>query len=96
MESAAIRPRSGTDCRKHSAARYHSNSGKKWKNALEILKNLIPPGAEVMNGSSTTLLEIGYDEYVNSGKSRWKDLHRSVIAENDEKERRALHGRSRL
>jgi len=47
-----------------------------------------------MNGSSTTLLEIGYDEYVNSGKSRWKDLHRSVIAENDEKERRALRRKS--
>jgi L-lactate utilization protein LutB len=62
--------------------------------ALEILKDLIPRGAEVMNGSSTTLIEIGYDEYVNSDKSRWKDLHRAIIAENDEKERRELRRKS--
>ncbi|MGZ7180610.1 MAG: LUD domain-containing protein, partial [Halobacteriota archaeon] len=40
--------------------------------ALETLKTLIPPGAEIMSGSSTTLIEIGFDEYVNSGTSRWR------------------------
>lgn len=62
--------------------------------ALETLKDLIPPGTEVMSGSSTTLLEIGYDEYVNSDKSRWKDLHRAIIAENDEKKRHELRRES--
>ena len=38
--------------------------------ALSILKDLIPPGAEVMNGSSTTLIEIGYEEFINGEKSR--------------------------
>jgi hypothetical protein len=67
---------------------------KNGKTALEILKDLIPPGAEVMNGSSTTLLEIGYDEYVNSDKSRWNDLHRVILAEDDEKKRREQRRKS--
>jgi L-lactate utilization protein LutB len=62
--------------------------------ALETLKDLIPPGAETMSGSSTTLIEIGYDEYVNSEKSRWRDLHRVIVAENDEKKRQELRRKS--
>jgi L-lactate utilization protein LutB len=62
--------------------------------ALEMLKDLIPPGAEVMNGSSTTLVEIGYEAYVNSDESRWKDLHRTIVAENDEDKRRDLRRKS--
>ena len=33
--------------------------------ALEMIKGLIPPGSEVMNGSSTTLIEIGYEDLMN-------------------------------
>ena len=55
--------------------------------AFDTLKDLIPQGAEVMSGSSTTLLEIGYDEYASSGKSHWQDLHRAIISENDEEKR---------
>ncbi|MFZ0925826.1 MAG: lactate utilization protein [Halobacteriota archaeon] len=62
--------------------------------ALETLKDLIPPGAEVMSGASTTLLEIGYDEYVNSDRSRWNDLHRAIIAENDEQKRHEIRRKS--
>jgi len=58
--------------------------------ALEVLITLIPSGAEVMNGSSTTLMEIGYPEYVRSGKSGWKDLHDVVTAENDDTKRAEL------
>ena len=64
------------------------------KIALKILKDLIPPEAEVMHGSSTTLVEIGYEAYVNSDESRWKDLHRAIVAENDEEKRRALRRKS--
>jgi L-lactate utilization protein LutB len=64
------------------------------KSALEMLKDLIPPGAEVMNGSSTTLVEIGYEAYVNSDETRWKDLHRAIVAENDEDKRRGLRRKS--
>jgi hypothetical protein len=47
-----------------------------------------------MHGSSTTLIEIGYDAYVNSDESRWKDLHRAIVAENDEQKRRDLRRKS--
>jgi len=60
------------------------------ESAIEALKNLIPAGAEVMSGSSTTLLEIGFDEFVNSDTCSWKDLHRVIAAENDEKRRHEL------
>ncbi len=62
--------------------------------ALEILITLIPSGAEVMSGSSTTLIEIGYPEYVQSGRSAWKDLHDFVTAENDDKKRAELRRKS--
>lgn len=62
--------------------------------ALEKLKDLIPPGSEIMNGTSTTLLEIGYDEYVNNNMSQWNDLHKGIIAENDEKKRHDLRRKS--
>ena len=64
------------------------------KIALEMLKDLIPHGAEVMNGSSTTLVEIGYEAYVNSDESHWKDLHRAIVAENDEEKRHDLRRKS--
>lgn len=51
--------------------------------ALEAIKNLIPAGAEVMNGSSTTLAEIGFLDYLESGEHGWKNLHESIMAEPD-------------
>jgi L-lactate utilization protein LutB len=62
--------------------------------ALETLKDLIPQGAEIMSSSSTTLIEIGFDNYVNSDNSQWRDLHRVILAENDEKKRRELRRKS--
>jgi L-lactate utilization protein LutB len=56
--------------------------------ALALLKDLIPPGSEVMNGSSTTLIEIGYMELLESGMSGWRDLH-AVITSEDDAEKRA-------
>ena len=62
--------------------------------ALETLKGLIPPGAEVMSSSSATLIEIGFDEYLNSDTSQWRDLHRVIVAENDETKRHELRRKS--
>ncbi|MDD1665423.1 MAG: lactate utilization protein [Methanomicrobiales archaeon] len=62
--------------------------------ALLILTSLIPPGAEVMNGSSTTLIEIGYEELLKSGRAGWKDLHRDITAENDDIKRAELRRKS--
>lgn len=61
--------------------------------ALEKIKALIPPGSEVMNGASTTLIEIGYEELMK-GQHSWKDLHKAVISENDAGLRNALRRRS--
>ncbi len=51
--------------------------------ALEKIKTLIPAGASVMNGSSRTLEEIGFIEYVQSGTHGWNNLHATIIAESD-------------
>ena len=55
--------------------------------ALEKIKVIIPPGAEVMNGSSTTLIERGYMELMNSGLQNWSDLHKIVFSEEDARKR---------
>jgi L-lactate utilization protein LutB len=62
--------------------------------ALDTLTRLIPRGSEVMNGSSTTLIEIGYEALLSSGKAGWTDLHDRITAENDEKKRAELRRRS--
>ena len=62
--------------------------------ALDVLKKIIPPGAEVMNGSSTTLIEIGYEEFITGGRSGWKVVHDLIRAENDDKKRADLRRKS--
>ena len=51
--------------------------------ALEKIKSLITAGASVMNGSSRTLEEIGYIEYLRGGQHGWNNLHQAVLAEKD-------------
>lgn len=58
--------------------------------ALELVKGMIPAGAEVMNGSSTTLIEIGFIDYLEKGQHGWKNLHQRVFAENDQAKRADL------
>jgi hypothetical protein len=62
--------------------------------ALDKIEELIPRGSEVMNGSSTTLTEIGYQDLVNSGKLGWKDLHKVIASEDDAQKRHELRRRS--
>ena len=64
------------------------------EDALAILKKIIPPGAELMNGSSTTLIEIGYEEYIAGGKSGWNVVHDLIRAENDDRKRADLRRKS--
>ena len=66
------------------------------KEALEKIKGLIPKGAEVMNGSSTTLGEIGFVEYLKSGKHGWNNLHESILAEKDQQKQGELRTKSTL
>lgn len=51
--------------------------------ALEKIKTIIPKDASVMNGSSTTLNQIGFIEYLKSGDHGWNNLHANILAETD-------------
>lgn len=51
--------------------------------ALEKVKSLIPKGASVMNGSSRTLEEIGFVDYLKSGIHGWRNVHEEILAEKD-------------
>lgn len=57
--------------------------------ALEALKQAIPKEATVMNGSSTTLQEIGFIDYLKTKPQGWKNLHEGILEEKD-KEKAAL------
>lgn len=64
--------------------------------ALEKVKSLIPAGAPVMNGSSTTLEQIGFVDYLKSGKSGWSNLHDAILAEKDQQKQAELRKQSIL
>jgi L-lactate utilization protein LutC len=51
--------------------------------ALEKIKELIPANSQVMNGSSTTLEQIGFVDYLKSGKHGWNNLKEAIVAEKD-------------
>ncbi|MFA7245173.1 MAG: LUD domain-containing protein [Candidatus Magasanikbacteria bacterium] len=52
--------------------------------ALDKIKELIPAGASVMNGSSTSLNEIGFVDYLKSGEHNWINLHERIFVEPDQ------------
>ncbi len=64
--------------------------------ALEKIKELIPAGASVMNGSSRTLEEIGFVELLKSGTHSWNNLHEAVLAEKDPAKQALLRKQSVL
>jgi L-lactate utilization protein LutC len=51
--------------------------------ALAKIKELIPSGVSVMNGSSVTLEQIGFVDYLKSGTHPWNNLHADILAESD-------------
>jgi hypothetical protein len=51
--------------------------------ALQKIKEIIPEGVSVMNGTSKTLEEIGYIDYLKSGEHTWNNLHAAIISEKD-------------
>lgn len=51
--------------------------------AVEFIKRTVPPGATVMNGTSTTLEQIGFIDYLKSGAHGWKNNHEVILAETD-------------
>jgi hypothetical protein len=62
--------------------------------AFEKLKQMIPAGAEVMTGSSTTLSQIGFMDYYISGKNPWKCLGPEIFNEKNWEKQNALRRKS--
>lgn len=51
--------------------------------ALNRIKELIPKEASVMNGSSRTLEEIGFIDYLKTNEHNWRNLHEEILSEKD-------------
>lgn len=51
--------------------------------ALAKVQTMIPAGASVMNGSSRTLEQIGFMEYLKSDAHNWNNLHAPIVVETD-------------
>lgn len=62
--------------------------------ALKRLLALIPSGAEVMTGSSTTLQEIGFVDLLTSGKHLWNNLKEAIVKEKDPAKQMELRKKS--
>lgn len=66
------------------------------EDALARIKEMIPEGVSVMNGSSVTLTEIGYIEYLKEGNHGWRNLHADILAEQDKEKQTVLRKHSVL
>lgn len=64
--------------------------------ALDKIKSMIPGGSSVMNGSSTTLNQIGFVDYLKEGKHGWNNLHANILAEIDKEKQAKLRKESIL
>ena len=62
--------------------------------ALEAVESRIPAGVSVMNGHSTTLEEIGFDELLSEGDHEWESLPDEIWSIDDDAERQAARRRS--
>jgi hypothetical protein len=51
--------------------------------ALAKIKELIPAGASINNGSSVTLSQIGFVDYLKEGTHGWNNLHEAALTETD-------------
>jgi len=63
---------------------------------LNEIKKIIPDKASVMNGSSVTLEQIGYLDYLKSGEHKWIDLHAQIASEDDQEKRQKLRRESSI
>lgn len=64
--------------------------------ALEKIKELIPSGAEVMTGGSTTLNEIGFSDLMVSKNHPWKNLKDAILEEKNPEKQNKLRRESVL
>lgn len=64
--------------------------------ALSEIKKMISPGASIMNGSSVTLHEIGFIDYLKSNEHGWNNLHANILSEKDADKQNKLRKESVL
>ncbi len=64
------------------------------KEAFDLLKRIIPDGAEVMTGSSTTLYQIGFMDYYISNQHPWINLGTPIFQEQDKVKQREMRRKS--
>jgi L-lactate utilization protein LutC len=64
--------------------------------ALDAIKKLIPAGASVNTGSSTTLEQIGFVDLLKSGEHPWNNLKAAIVQEKDEAKQADLRRQSVL
>lgn len=64
--------------------------------ALEKIKELIPQKASVQTGSSVTLEQIGFIEYLKTGQHGWDNLKAKVLSEKDPAKQAVLRRESNL
>lgn len=64
--------------------------------ALSEIIKAIPQGASVMNGSSVTLEQIGFVEYLKEGKHSWNNMHAAIVAEQDSEKQMQLREKAQL
>lgn len=62
--------------------------------ALERLTAMVPSGAEIMTGSSTTLDEIGFTEKLKLDQHGWKNLKAGILSEKDPQKQMDLRRRA--
>jgi len=62
--------------------------------ALDTVRSLVPAGASVMNGHSTTLEEIGFTEYLSEGDHDWESLPDEIWSIDDDADRQAARRES--
>jgi L-lactate utilization protein LutC len=51
--------------------------------ALEAVKKILPAGAKIMTGGSTTLEQIGFVDILKSGQHPWQSFKDKIFAEKD-------------
>ena len=62
--------------------------------ALDAVQSQIPAGVSVMNGHSTTLEEIGFDEFLSEGDHEWESLADEIWSIDDDAERQTARRES--
>lgn len=53
------------------------------KEALKKIQEIIPDGSTIMNGSSTTLNQIGFTDLLKQNNHKWNNLHEMIVNEKD-------------